>query len=185
MLMITYPFIFFLAGALGALTQDIIEGNSITFPKKIGDTLHLGFLGGIVVGGLAGYLIDGQFITAFIAGYSGTSIIEGLIGKPGQEEPEPCLTIEEIIRKVATREMVDCDLAVRVAKCESGLNPKAINTNTDGSKDRGIFQINDKWHPDVSDEQAFDPYFSAEFFCKAFKSGKLEWWKATKHCWDK
>jgi len=27
-----------------------------------------------------------------------------------------------------------------------GLNPDAINTNSDGSKDWGVFQINDHWH---------------------------------------
>ena len=26
------------------------------------------------------------------------------------------------------------------------LNPKAVNTNKDGSKDYGVFQINNKWH---------------------------------------
>jgi len=43
------------------------------------------------------------------------------------------------------------DYLVRLAKCESGLNPKAIGVNKDKvkSKDHGIFQINDYWHPEA------------------------------------
>lgn len=37
----------------------------------------------------------------------------------------------------------DAETAVAVAKCESGLNPTAYNpTNTNGSTDGGLFQIN-------------------------------------------
>lgn len=32
--------------------------------------------------------------------------------------------------------------AVRVAKCESGLNYEATHKNTDGTVDRGVFQLN-------------------------------------------
>jgi len=35
-------------------------------------------------------------------------------------------------------------IALAVAKAESGLNPRAINRNRDGSRDIGIFQINDR-----------------------------------------
>ena len=40
----------------------------------------------------------------------------------------------------------DSDDAFRILSCENkGLRPDAVNTNTDGSKDYGIFQINNKW----------------------------------------
>jgi hypothetical protein len=94
--------------------------------------------------------------------------------------------MEQIIRWVAKEEGVDPDLAVRVARCENPrLDPKAVNINKDGSRDRGLFQINSKWHPEVTDEQAFDPVFSTRFFCKAVKEGHLDWWNATRHCWEK
>lgn len=35
-------------------------------------------------------------------------------------------------------------IALAVARAESGLNPRAINRNKDGSRDVGIFQINDR-----------------------------------------
>jgi len=44
------------------------------------------------------------------------------------------------------------DYLVKLARCESTLNPEAINTqgNTPaGSRDVGVFQINEYWHPEV------------------------------------
>jgi len=92
-------------------------------------------------------------------------------------------TVEEQIRDIARDEGVDPDLAVRVAKCESGLNPSAVNKNIDGSIDRGLYQWNSKWHPEITDKCAFDIECSTRAFCKAFKEGHLSWWAATKKCW--
>lgn len=49
--------------------------------------------------------------------------------------------------------------AVAVALAESGGNPAAVGVNSDRwrSRDRGLWQINDHWHPEVSDAQAFNP----------------------------
>ena len=67
--------------------------------------------------------------------------------------------IEEEIRKVFWEEP---DIGIAIAKCESGLNPKAINTtNTNGTTDKGLMQLNsvhdlsgvDVW--DVQDNLAF------------------------------
>ncbi len=49
-------------------------------------------------------------------------------------------SIEEEIAHIFGEERI---LALAIAKAESGLNPEAINRNKDGSKDIGIFQIND------------------------------------------
>lgn len=177
--------ILFLAGAFGSLAKDILEDNKLQLPKKSNSEFSLGFIGGMVTGGMAGYLIDGNPTTAFLAGYTGTAIIENLLLKKNKVASNNTKLNEAIIRKVAAQEKVDPDLAVRVAKCESKLNEKAVHTNPKGSRDRGLFQINDKYHPDVSDEEAFNPILSAEFFCKAFKAGHLNWWNATKKCWEK
>lgn len=60
-------------------------------------------------------------------------------------------SIEEEIAEVFGAEH---KIAMAIAKAESGLNPRAINRNRDGSKDLGIFQINDRhgW----SDEDRLD-----------------------------
>jgi len=80
---------------------------------------------------------------------------------------------------------MDQDLAVRVAKCESGLNPKAIKKNSSTSIDRGLYQWNNKHHPEISDECAFDPECATREFCNAVKKGKLHWWSASRHCWER
>lgn len=51
------------------------------------------------------------------------------------------------------------DIIVAIARAESGLRTTATNTNTDSrhSVDRGILQINDYWHREVTDTCAFDP----------------------------
>jgi len=51
---------------------------------------------------------------------------------------------------------------VAVVAAESGRDPAAVNTNPDGSRDRGLWQINDRAHPEVSDECAFDPACSTK-----------------------
>ena len=56
---------------------------------------------------------------------------------------------------------VNMHLLYAIAKTESGLNPRAINRNTDGSYDIGLMQINSRWLPvlrkyDISEEQLFD-----------------------------
>jgi hypothetical protein len=93
-------------------------------------------------------------------------------------------TIEEMIRRIAKEEGVDPDLAVRVARCESNLDPNAKNINNDGTIDRGLYQWNDFWHPEVSDDDAYDPEKATRLFCKAVKEGHLNWWNSSRKCWD-
>jgi len=170
----------FLAGLAGAVIEEILDDNALELPKKINGKLCLGSLGGFLIGGVTGYLIDGSPLTAFLAGYTGKGTLTALLaGKKNSQNG----AIETIIRFVASKESVDPELCVKVARCESNLNPQAINTNTDGSRDRGLFQINDKYHPEATDEQCFSPEWSTKFFCKAFKEGHLSWWSASKKCW--
>lgn len=53
----------------------------------------------------------------------------------------------------------DPQTAAAVALAESGGDPAALNVNSDQwrSRDRGLWQINDHWHAEVSDACAFDP----------------------------
>ena len=52
-----------------------------------------------------------------------------------------------------------------------GRDLTAVYINTDGSRDRGPFQINDKFHPEVSDACAFDLKCSAKSAYTISKSG--------------
>jgi len=66
-------------GAVGALTKDILKDNKLVLPKMKKGSLYLGCIGGIIIGALAGYLVDNDPITAFLGGFGGTQIIENLV----------------------------------------------------------------------------------------------------------
>lgn len=102
-----------------------------------------------------------------------------------KEKVNPVLTIREQIRKIALEEGVSPALAIRVAECESSLNPNAVHRNFNGTCDRGIFQWNNYWHPEVTDEMAFDVKTATRLFCQAYLEGHLDWWNSSRKCWSK
>lgn len=186
----------FIAGAIGGLLKEIIDDNKIKLPEKINKEISLGFIGSVFIGGIAGYLIDGNPVTAFLAGYSGLAIIQSFIKEKSIIQttqakteisilPPATETIEQMIRRIAAEYKVDPDLAVRVAKCESGLKQDAKRINKDGSIDRGLYQWNSKWHPEITDEMAYNPIIATRKFCEAVLAGNLKWWNASKNCWNK
>lgn len=93
-------------------------------------------------------------------------------------------TVEQTIRRIAKEENFKWpDYLVRLAKCESSLNPKAVNTQGNKpkqSRDRGLFQINDYFHKHVSDAQAFDVEFSTKYTIKLINEGKQGYWVCDK-----
>lgn len=201
----------FIFGALGGFISLILKDNCIELPKKIDGKLYLGGLNAIILGGIAGYFADGSLLTAFIGGFAGKEIVEKLLAKKVEDknilakicdEDEnksvdtteninqevaasvPIFTnIEAMIRWKAARAGVSPDLAVAVARAESGLKANAINVNNGGSKDRGLYQWNDKYHPEITDEMAFDPEVATDLFLKAVKDGHLSWWSASRAGW--
>lgn len=62
------------------------------------------------------------------------------------------------------------------AICESQLDPKAYN-HDGGAQARGLFQITRKYHPEVSDKQAFNPYWSLRWAINVWYAGDAakEW----------
>ena len=70
--------------------------------------------------------------------------------------------------------------ALCVAGAESGWNAHAVNDNPDGSRDRGLFQINSRWHPGVTDAEAFDLVANARY-AHALSDGGRDWgaWAVT------
>jgi soluble lytic murein transglycosylase-like protein len=65
----------------------------------------------------------------------------------------------------AARYGVNPHLLYAIAKTESGLNPKAVNRNKNGSYDVGLMQINSRWLPTlrkygVDEAQLYDPCIS-------------------------
>jgi len=72
---------FFIAGAIGALIKDIVVDGLLELPKKVDGKFALGFLGGMFVGGFAGWAVDGTLLTAALAGFTGQAVIENLLLK--------------------------------------------------------------------------------------------------------
>jgi len=68
-----------LAGMSGSLVKDVLIDNKLTLPKFADGCLVLGFLGGILIGGAVGYLVDQSPITAFFSGYAGSSMLVSLV----------------------------------------------------------------------------------------------------------
>jgi hypothetical protein len=90
------------------------------------------------------------------------------------------LSVEEQIREIAREHNFQWpDYLVKLAHCESTMNPSASNSIGNkpvGSIDRGLFQINDYWHPNVSDECAYNLRCSTEYTIKLINKGKQNLW---------
>ncbi len=69
----------FMAGAAGSLVKDVVTDNQIVLPKFNDGCILLGFLGGIIIGGAVGYLVDQNPATAFFSGYAGSQMLTSLI----------------------------------------------------------------------------------------------------------
>lgn len=83
-----------------------------------------------------------------------------------------------IVNAYAHRYGVDPDTMLAVIACESGLN---ASVRGDKGHSRGLVQISNIYHPEVSDAQAFDPFFSIEFLAKALAKGKGKEWTCFRH----
>lgn len=95
--------------------------------------------------------------------------------------------VKTLIRNIAEEEKFsDADLLVRIAQAESQLNPRnrnAAGNHPSFSVDRGLFMINDYWHKEVTDEQAYDPDFSTRWAIRKINSGGISAWDASKPNW--
>lgn len=71
--------------------------------------------------------------------------------------------IAHAILSAANRENIPLTLAFSLAYTESRYRPNARNTNVNGSIDRGLFQLNDRSFPQLSESDFFDPNTSARY----------------------
>ncbi|MCK5197912.1 MAG: transglycosylase SLT domain-containing protein [Spirochaetales bacterium] len=70
--------------------------------------------------------------------------------------------ITDIILRHADRNNIPVSLAFSLAFAESSYNPKAVNNNST-SIDRGLFQLNSKSFPDLTETDFFDPEINARY----------------------
>lgn len=139
---------------------------------------------GLIIGLLLTIKIDGQVVEAETAETATQVIVEEKGDKVQIELPQDSGTIEDQIRQIAKENDFEWeDYLVRLAKCESNFNPNAVNIqgNTPkGSRDRGIMQINDYWHKEVSDEQAFNLEWSVNWAIENINAGRQDMWSCNR-----
>jgi len=96
---------------------------------------------------------------------------------PYEERINP---VEEEIRQIAKEHNFKWpDYLVRLAECESSLNPNAVNDNGKYGKDWGLFQWNDYYNPEMKD-CAMDIECSTIATMNAINAGKQSWWACDK-----
>lgn len=94
---------------------------------------------------------------------------------PEPIEPPKVLSTEEVIAKYANLYKVSYIEMYKTMKCESSLNPNAINSTT-REYSVGISQINLMAHKHITVEQAKDVEFASEFMAKEFAKGNKRIW---------
>lgn len=78
----------------------------------------------------------------------------------------------------------ETDLIVAVIYAESGMNPKAINKNRDGTTDYGLCQYNSKWYIGkylTIDEALNDTDKCVKIMIRRYREGALNDWYGYRH----
>ncbi|MBU3926088.1 transglycosylase SLT domain-containing protein [Patescibacteria group bacterium] len=98
------------------------------------------------------------------------------------------ITLEDMIREKARANNLDEEKIIFIARCESQIEPEAIGDGhlfcartQERVRSRGIWQINSCAHPEIADEQAFNPVLSTNWAIEIFKKGdeSKEWKRCT------
>lgn len=116
--------------------------------------------------------LDGQSTTY--------SLISPVEAKESQIKPIQ-QTIEQQIRDIAKEHNFQWEnYLIRLADCESKLNQFALNNNGKYGVDRGVFQINTKYHPEVSTECAMNIRCATEWTIDRINKGYQSEWMCDK-----
>jgi soluble lytic murein transglycosylase-like protein len=94
-----------------------------------------------------------------------TDYLEGFIRKGSGAQ------YYDLIKQSAQKYNIHPALLAALLFQESGIQPEAKNVGETGT-DRGMAQINSRWNPDVTDEQAYDPNFAIPWAAKTL-SGNI------------
>ena len=84
----------------------------------------------------------------------------------------PHLLPREIAKLCYNAKWIDADrlfIAVAVCIAESNGYTEATHVNADGSTDRGLWQINNKAHPEMTDADCFDPVKATAYARKVYE----------------
>jgi hypothetical protein len=87
--------------------------------------------------------------------------------------------VKAYVEAQALRYGVSPTLAIWIVKHESSFNPRAKG---DGEASRGLWQISKIYHPEVSDEAAFNVASSTEWSLERIRAGKANEWSTYRFC---
>ena len=118
----------------------------------------------------AEFRVAGRPVRASIALLRGASVYHGP------------LAIRAYVQKAAKAEGVNPRIAEWIVSHESRHRPNAIG---DGGESRGLWQINKAWHPEVSDQCAYDVTCSTHWSLERIHSGYAHEWSTWKYCREK
>lgn len=93
------------------------------------------------------------------------------------EPKKEIVDIQEYIVKQARIFALDEVKVLNIAKCESALKSSARG---DFGASRGIWQIHSGYHPEITDQQAFDVEWSTKWALTQMKAGRWNWWTCSK-----
>jgi hypothetical protein len=91
------------------------------------------------------------------------------------------ISVQQHIEQEAKNNGLEAWKVLALVNAESSFNQYAININRNGTIDRGLFQFNNKAHPEVSDECAFSIPCSTKNALLVIKSRGWKEWSANKY----
>lgn len=101
-------------------------------------------------------------------------------------DPEKLKVAQQIARISNTVAPEYTNYLLRLAEYEGTLNPKEMNVNKkDKSVDRGVFQINNKAFPQITDEKAQNIEFATLWAISLIQAGKQHKWVADQYIKNK
>ncbi len=90
----------------------------------------------------------------------------------------------QIMSEVARQEQYDNpELLIAIARAESRFDPNVRGEQD--PRDRGLFQINSYYNPQVTDECAFDPWCSSRWTVQELQEGRAWKWNASRYKWGR
>jgi len=101
--------------------------------------------------------------------FSKVSIAEA----PDTKEVSTVEDIKALIRQKSAQYGVSEYEMTETIDCESSFNVRALGDN---GNSRGLVQIHRPSWKDITDEQAYDPYFAVDFMAYQFSKGNQHLW---------
>ena len=98
---------------------------------------------------------------------SGLSLYRQSVSRGAVEKFYTCIAhnknVALAILSEADNNDIPLSLAFALAYTESRYNPEAVNSNSNSTTDRGLFQLNSNSFPALTEADFFDPYISAKY----------------------